>query len=240
MRIYRAFSPQVGATSLMLEGDEAQHLGRVLRAKPGDTVDLFDGQGAACRYRVDRVERRAVHLTRAGEAPPDVALPCALRVAVAPPKGKRAQRLVEGLTELGVTELRFLSSARTQAKLPEPEQVRRWALEACKQCGRNRVPTTGPALSLPELRAAAGEARLLVGDPRQAQPLGLAAIRPEATWVVVGPEGGLSAEELASLRDQGGTPVRLGPAVLRVETAALGLVAALVAQWEASGEAHAE
>ena len=230
MRTHRAFSDTVGLPELTLEGDEARHLGRVLRVRPGDAVEVFDGQGGAGRYAVVEVARRTVTLTRSGDAPPGPRLPAPLHVAVAAPKGKRAQRLVEGLTELGVDSVRWLDCARSQGKQADPEQVRRWALEACKQCRRNHLPEVGPPLAIDALGP---DGRCLIGAPGDAQPIAAAVAAPEPTWLVIGPEGGLTDDEVAALRDRGATPVRLGPAILRVETAALGLTAAVIAQWEA-------
>ena len=130
-----------------------------------------------------------------------------------------------------MTELRWLDAARSQSKQPAPELIRRWALEACKQCRRNDLPQVGPPLAPADLVL---EGRCLIGEPGDARPLAHVVTAPEPTWLVVGPEGGLSEEEVGLLRERGATPVRLGAGILRIETAALGLAAALIAQWEAA------
>ncbi len=242
MRVPRFFCPGLptapGAEAI-LEGEEAHHLARALRLRPGAEVELFDGVGGSARCRLTAVERRratAEVLERTDRPPP---LPFALTCAVAPPKGKRAHRLVEALTELGATRLVPLVTERSQNKLPAGDQAERWALEAAKQCHRDALLQVAPATDLDGLIALArggssGRGTLaLLADPRGAPPLRevLPPAAPAAVLIAVGPEGGFSETERHRLQEAGFAAARLGRTVLRVETAAAAVAAAVVAAW---------
>ncbi len=242
MRVPRVFGsalPAAPGAPYVLDGPEAVHLTRVLRIRPGDRFEAFDGAGGAGVFRVTGVERRGgVEAVLEARVARDRELGLAVTVAAAAPKGKRAQRLVEALVELGAAELLFWRPARAAATAPREDDIRRWALEAAKQCGRNRLPAVGPPLDLAGLAegaracvAAGGLA--LVLDTRAARPLRelLAGARPGRALVVVGPEGGLTPDEVAALRAAGAAPVGLGPAVLRIETAAAAALAGLALAW---------
>lgn len=237
MRVPRFHAPRQAlapGAQVALAGEEAHHLVRVLRLRAGDAVELFDGAGAACRGRVVEAGRReaVIALEERVDRPPPLAFE--LTCAVCPPKGKRAQRLVEELSELGVSGLAPLVLERSQNRLPSTEQIERWALEAAKQCQRDRLLEALPPLDLAGLVAAAGAHDLaLLADPHQAPPLreALPAAPPARVLLAIGPEGGFTPGELERLRAAGLHPVRLGRTVLRIETAAAALVAALVAAW---------
>ena len=236
MRLFRAHVPTLPAVGerVLLDGDEAAHLGRVLRVRPGAEVELFDGQGQARLARVVEARRGQVELTIEGPGRADPALPFELVLAVSPPKGKREHQLVEGLTELGVSALWPLLLRRTETRPARPEERLRWSLEAAKQCGRNRAMQAGPPLDLAGLLAAAPRHELrLLADTTEARPLreALQRARPASLLVAIGPEGGFDPEERGALREAGFVPVRLGPTVLRIETAALAVAAACVSAW---------
>lgn len=237
MRLLRVHAPHLPTSfpaRLHLAGDEAAHLTRVLRVRPGQEVELFDGDGVAVLARVIGVERRAVELECHARGREDPALPFALWLAVSPPKGKREHHLLEGLTELGVTGHWPLLLRRTEARPARPEEQLRWSLEAAKQCGRNRPLAAGAPLDLPALLGEAPRHTLcLLADTVEAAPLRevLSRPRPASVLVAVGPEGGFDPAERDALRAAGFVAARLGPTVLRIETAALALAAACVSAW---------
>lgn len=233
-RVHAVDLPQEPGATLRLEGPEAAHLGRVLRLGPGDEVEAFDGEGIAGRFVVEAVGKRTVDLRLVAVDAVDRELPLAITCAVAPPKGKRAQRLVEELTELGVAALAPLDLKRTSARAPDADEVTRWSLEAAKQCGRNRTLRPLPSLDLAGLLAIAREHDLaLLPDTRDAGPLRDALVRPRPARVLVtiGPEGGFAPEERDALRAAAFVPVTLGRSVLRIETAAAAVVAAIATAW---------
>jgi 16S rRNA (uracil1498-N3)-methyltransferase len=247
-RFFLATPPQGG--SAVLDGDEARHLARVLRARVGDVVTLFDGRGRAWQARVTRIARDTVELEAvepnavepnaveptavarfAGEPAPPRAGP-RLTLAVALPKGERQKWMVEKLTELGVARLVPLETARgvAEATASAAARLERQVIEACKQCGRDTLMEVAAGRPLDRVLAdlPAG-ARGVIAHPH-APPLEAAAVHAGATEVIalVGPEGGFTADELAAADRAGAVRVSLGPHILRVETAAIALAARLV------------
>jgi 16S rRNA (uracil1498-N3)-methyltransferase len=242
-RFFLATPPQGG--SAVLDGDEARHLARVLRARVGDVVTLFDGRGRAWQARVARIARAPVELEAvepnavepntvarfAGEPAPPPAGP-RLTLAVALPKGERQKWMVEKLTELGVARLVPLATARgvAEATASAAARLERQVIEACKQCGRDTLMEVVAGRPLDRVLAdlPAG-ARGVIAHPH-APPLDAAAVQAGATEVIalVGPEGGFTADELAAADRAGAVRVSLGPHILRVETAAIALAARLV------------
>ncbi len=226
-RFFVTTPPALGRA--VLAGDEARHLARVLRAKPGDMVTLFDGQGMAWPARVTTIGRSEVEL-EAGEpvVEPQHAGPI-LTLAVALPKGERQKWLVEKLTELGVARLVPLVTERGVAEATPAaiDRLKRGVIEACKQCGRNRLleisePTTVSGVVAAKPAHAIG----LVADPTGG-PL------PRTAWqtasevlALIGPEGGFTDAECTTALTVGFQAVSLGHHILRVETAAVALAAA--------------
>ena len=225
-------APPVGDRAV-LAGDEARHLARVLRAKVGDAVSLFDGTGREWPARVAMLGRDRVELV-AGEPGVDAAahgIPVTLAVAL--PKGDRQKWMVEKLTELGVTRLVPLETRRGVAEATASAQARleRVVIEACKQCGRNTLLEIAAGRPLDRLLADIPvDACVVIADPN-GRPLDAATPTPAAAAVIalVGPEGGFTAEELAAAEHAGAVRVSLGPHILRVETAAIALAARLIA-----------
>lgn len=210
----------------VLVGDEARHLARVMRARPGDRVELFDGRGTRWPAEVAAIGRDRVELSTA--APVSAPLPGgpALTVAVALPKGERQQWLAEKLTELGAASLLPLITVRGVAE-PGPAaraRLERTVLEACKQCRRDHfLAVLDPATVAGALAAMPSGSQLLLADPGGAA---LVADRTApAALVLVGPEGGFTPEEIAVALAAGAGRVSLSPHVLRVETAALAAAA---------------
>ncbi len=231
-RFHLATPPRDGTASL--EGDEARHLVRVLRAKVGDSVTLFDGRGQAWEASVASIGRERVSLAlgppRPAAAPPAVPV----TIAVALPKGDRQKWMVEKLTELGVSVLVPLVTSRGVAEATDSARSRleRGVIEACKQCGRDTLMAIGAAETIGTLLAGlpAGT-RAVIADPggvplEAALPTGHDATT--AVVVLVGPEGGFTPEEVATAEAAGCVRVSLGHHILRIETAAIAAAARLV------------
>ena len=224
---------QVVGSLAILEGDEARHLTRVMRAVVGDEVLLFDGSGAEFLARISTVRKAAVELTVLERRPTDRELPFELTLAVALPKGERQKWLIEKATELGVTRLVPLITERGVAQPVESAlaRLRRAVIEASKQCGRNRLMEIGEPAELlvpsPKSKVQRQESAVslrLIADP---SGIPLNAIERGASGVItaVGPEGGFTPAELAAAVDDGWQPVSLGKSILRVETAAVAIAA---------------
>ncbi len=224
-------TPITGETAA-LTGQEAQHLSKVMRAKVGDDLILFDGGGAEFTARVVKIGRSEVDVSVVERCEVDRELSFRLVVGVSLPKGDRQRWLVEKLVELGVTELVPLVTTRSVAQ-PNGnaiERLRRAVIEASKQCGRNRLMVIDEARTFDAFLTAAADAdtRLIAHPPDTNET--------PATWtapggdvlVAVGPEGGFTDDEIAHAVQQLWHKMSLGPRVLRTETAAIAMAAAII------------
>lgn len=227
----RFFSFQrIASERITLDGAEAHHLLHVMRAATGTSVTLFDDSGAEFSAVVETLRRAEVELRIVEKREINRELPFPLAVGVALPKGDRQKWLVEKLTELGVTALVPLVTEHgvAQPAAGALERLRRSVIEAAKQCGRNRLMqiakpqawgewVSGDALMVRRLVARPNGRPLTQRDLQQSLP----------TQVAIGPEGGLTEEEVAAAANAAWQSVNLGPRILRVETAAIALAAAI-------------
>lgn len=229
-RFYCPDLPREGR--FVLQGDEAHHLARVRRLGVDCIVEVFDGRGYATTAEVTAVGRDAVELRVVGEPLPDRTPMCRVTLATAVPKGERFDWLIEKATELGVARLVPLITERSVAdpRGAKLDRLRRLSIEASKQCGRSRLLDLAQPTSFARLIAESSEGVRLVADPH-----GLSAeLWPRAPLngtavLVIGPEGGFTPSELALARESGWTLARLGPTILRIETAGLAGTAILLA-----------
>ena len=220
----------------VLQDDQAHHLQRVMRAKPGDETILFDGSGAEFVAQVQSLSRGKVSLRIIERR--DVNRECSVEItlAVALPKGDRQRWLIEKAVELGVARLVPLVTARGVARPGDNvlERLRRAVVEASKQCGRNRLMEIAAAEPIETFLSAAPTRAVRIvahpgGSARVAEQIG-ALDQVKQALLVIGPEGGLSDAEIERSRQSGWQVVDLGPRILRVETAAVLLVAMLSAE----------
>ncbi len=220
---------------------EAHHALHVLRLRTGAAVELFDGRGGVADGRIADVSHRkvTVQIERAWTEPPFPGPRVHLAFAV--PKGSRADWLVEKATELGAASLRPTIFQRSVAgKEPLSAAKRgRWVghcVAAAKQAGLAHLPTVEDPAPLADMLARAAGTLVLVGDTiEEAVPVLEALARQRADQdilIIVGPEGGFAEAERASLRAAGAVAVRLGRSTLRIETAAVVLLAAVMASAE--------
>jgi 16S rRNA (uracil1498-N3)-methyltransferase len=213
----------------VLVGDEARHLARVMRCTVGDEVVVFDGSGTSWRARVASIGRDEVMLDMGEAVTASRLTRVPLTLAVALPKGERQKWLVEKLTELGVERLVPLATTRgvAEATPAAVERLSRGVIEACKQCGRDGLMQIGGPKGVAEVVGDAGSGAVLLVADRDGAPLQEIATAGNLVVALVGPEGGFTTEELATIEAAGGRRVSLGPHVLRVETAAIALAARL-------------
>jgi 16S rRNA (uracil1498-N3)-methyltransferase len=211
-----------------LDGEAGHHLSRVRRLRSGESVTAADGEGCWRPYAVVRVRPGAVELHAQGAAVVEPQLEPRLVVAFALTKGTKPDLAVQKLTELGVDGITLLSTRRSVPRWGETrtdaalDRLRRIAREAAIQCRRARLPALDGLHPVAELRGRPG---LVVADPAGGDLAGLAA-PPGGEWsLVVGPEGGFAPDEEAAL--ESAARLRLGPHVLRAETAALAGAAVL-------------
>jgi len=212
------------AGSVTLDGPEAYHLAAVCRARPGDAICLFNGDGAEYPATVTEIAKNRVELQVTGREEPVRENGFRLEIAAALPKSDRADVLIEKLTELGVTRFVPLETARSvvHPRATKIDRLRRAVIEASKQCGRNvLMQVDGLSKWADYLARDELPARRVVahpGGPSWQRHTGDIAI-------AIGPEGGFSDEEIGAALAAGWQTVGLGPRILRVETAAIALAA---------------
>jgi 16S rRNA (uracil1498-N3)-methyltransferase len=218
-----------------LDDDAGHHLSRVRRVRAGETLTAADGDGRWRPYAVVGVRPGVIELHAQGAPVAEPQLEPRLVVAFALTKGTKPDLAVQKLTELGVDGVTLLSSRRSVPRWSGSRadaaltRLRRIAREAAAQCRRARVPEIEGVLPVAELH---GHPGLVVADPAGEEVARVPA-PPGGEWVlVVGPEGGFDPDEAAALRSpaehrEGPARLRLGPHVLRAETAAIAGAAVL-------------
>ena len=236
IRIHVDHPLTVGET-LPLPPQAAEHVARVLRLVAGDAVVLFNGDGFDYPSRLLAADRRRV-CARVEERRPAQAAesPLALTLAQGIARGEKMDLIVQKATELGVTRIVPLLTERCEVRLDEQRASRRlvhWrevAAAACEQCGRATLPVIEPAQALSAWLAGlrADDACRLALLPEGGQSVRELA-SPRAAILVVGPEGGFGARDTVTLQQAGFGALRLGPRILRTETAGLAALAALQA-----------
>lgn len=221
MRIPR-FPVEAIRNEVLLEKKDSRHARDVLRLAPGDRAVLFDGTGSEALCEVVSIDR-GVRLRKVSERQVERELTVECVAAVSPPKGDRLAFLVRKLTELGTARFVPLRCERSVAGPGKAERLEKIAREAAKQCGRNIFPEISPEAEPGAFLARMAGERVFCGDPGAPRTFleALAGDRPRRVVYCVGPEGGFSPRELEALGQYGAVPVRLGPAILRVETAAI-------------------
>jgi 16S rRNA (uracil1498-N3)-methyltransferase len=226
-RFYSTAPLDIGES--ILAGPEAHHLAQVRRFAVGDSVILFNGDGREYRAEILAFAKRQVRLKVTGVAAPDRELGFPLHMAVALPKADRGDYLIEKLTELGVTDLTPIETARSivRSDTTKLEKLRRAVIEASKQCGRNVLMNVHPPCRLEEWCCSKNlGARKWIADPEAPMPAEV--MNSSGGFAVaVGPEGGFTKEEIAAAVASGFERIGLGPCILRVETAGVALAAML-------------
>lgn len=218
-----------------LPDEAAHHAAHVLRLRVGSDVRVFDGAGHEFEARVESLGRNRVSVAVGAAVSPRPESPLNLILALAPLKGDRMDFVIQKATELGVTALMPVITARTDAagrpaaSGARDERWRRIAAGAAEQCGRAVVPAISTFASLPGFLASPlPECRIVLletaGHPALRSTAGAAAI-----VALVGPAGGLAPEEVTAITAAGFLPRSLGARVLRAETAAIAAVTLLQA-----------
>jgi 16S rRNA (uracil1498-N3)-methyltransferase len=220
----RAYVPNsLRPGKLSIDGDEARHLARVRRSAVGDMVELFDGQGIAFKAFIVGLGRDRVDLEVLSEVIPDRVPVPTLTLATAIPKGDRVDWLVEKATEMGIDRIVPLVTTRSvvDPRSTKLERLRRTVIEACKQCGRNRLMTIEAPTPWAEFARRMPDATRILADPAGLNVAKLLETGPSDVCLAIGPEGGFTDDEIEHGRSVGWQAATLGPTVLRIETACL-------------------
>ncbi len=245
MRRVRVFTdqPLSPGHTVSLEAGPAQHVARVLRLAPGDPLILFNGDGCDYPAVLESVARRSVSARVTGREVVDNESPLAVHLVQGISRGERMDWVVQKAVELGVGRLSPVLTERSVVRLDADRRRRRlehWrgvVVAACEQCGRACLPHLDfpqPLMVwLAEGAAETGGAEVLrlFLDPEGAKGLGDFSVPPTSVCLVVGPEGGFSAEERSRLQKAGFEGVRMGPRILRTETAAVVALATVQMRW---------
>jgi len=231
-----ALAPEMIGETIALPEAAAHHATRVLRLAVGDALTLFGGTGGEYAATIARIDKRGAAVRIDGYAPVEREAALAITLAQAVAAGDAMDFAVRKATELGVTAIQPLVTARSAA-LPSGERGgkrhahwRQIAIAACEQCGRNRLPDVLAPQPLAEwLRGWHGAGIVFAPEAER----GLASLPPPAAPValLIGPEGGLAPDEVVAALRSGFAAARMGPRVLRAETATVAALSAVHALW---------
>jgi 16S rRNA (uracil1498-N3)-methyltransferase len=240
VRIPRFYLPDllsVGMT-VSLDDNAFAHAVRVLRLKPNAPLILFNGRGGAFAATLTEIGKRNAAAQITAVLPGEVESSLTIALAQGVSRGDNMDYTVQKAVELGVAVIQPLFTERGGVDLSGERlerKVQHWrgvVIGACEQCGRNQLPELREPLSLAGWleRAAEPGLRLLLDPVAES---GLRGLEPSSALItlLIGPEGGLSPAEISQAQRAGFSGVRLGPRILRTETAGVAALAALQALW---------
>ncbi len=235
MRLTRVYvdAPLASGMRVTLQGSAAGHLTRVLRLRVGEALTVFNGAGGEYAASIEHAHAGRVAVAIAELRAIERESPLTLTLAQGVSRGERMDLVVQKATELGASGLAPVLAERSVVRLTAQQAERRlnhWraiAIAACEQSGRNRLPAIASPVPLKDfLRTSDGSMRLLLSPAATATLADLPRL-VSAITVLIGPEGGLAEAEQEAAVAAGFKPVRLGPRVLRTETAAITALALL-------------
>jgi 16S rRNA (uracil1498-N3)-methyltransferase len=232
------------ADGVLLSGDEAHHFSKVMRGKVGDALILFDGTGKYAYGIAESIQKEGIRIRITETFADEVESPLRLTVAAALPKGDRQRFLIEKLAELGVARFVPVLMERSVARANDAviQRLKRYVIEAAKQCGRNvlmEITDEVPIDKLNDLFAAETMTKFLLhpvalGSVGQTTPQQILAgvshlagtpHLPEKIVVLAGPEGSFTDQEVEAALREGFRPLDLGKRILRTETACIAVAA---------------
>ena len=242
MRNPRLFTdqPLTPGDQVVLKGNVAQHLGRVLRSRSGAHIALFNGDGQEFAAQVLTVSKGEVSVDVGAAATPQTESPVYTTLGLCLSKGDRFDWAIQKATELGVGAIAPLQSERVDFSIPPDRMEKRiahWqqiAISACEQCGRVKVPSITPPQSLAvwvENVSAEQKWVLHCADNTDASASAMTPGTPRDAALLIGPEGGLTDQEFAAASAEGFQLLQLGPRVLRTETAPAAALSVLGVFW---------
>lgn len=236
MRVIRACvdAPLAVGARIALPEDAAGHLVRVLRLGVGDACVLFNGDGNDYDARIASISRKSVEADIGSARAAGNESPLRIVLVQGIARGEKMDWILQKATELGVAGIVPVHGERGEVRLDgerAQKRLRHWrsvVVSACEQSGRARKPEVAAPCGLAEALANLPATRLML-DPWAAQPLP-SNIIDNACALAIGPEGGWSTADMATLAAAGFAGARLGPRVLRTETAGIAAIAALQAR----------
>lgn len=234
MRNPRFYEPQqlTENANITLSDDATQHI-RVLRLSVGDNITLFNGQGGQALAQLSDVQKRTCQATILSFQATDNESPLHLHLGQVISRGDRMEFVIQKAVELGVNEVTPLISERCGVKLnaermaKKQQQWQKIAIAACEQSGRNIIPTIHETQTLAEWSACHIDCCKLTLHPRAKHSINTLPSDIKHVRLLIGPEGGLSDDEISLTESLNFTETLLGPRILRTETAALTAITAL-------------
>ncbi|MBK1882908.1 16S rRNA (uracil(1498)-N(3))-methyltransferase [Luteolibacter pohnpeiensis] len=218
----------------ILTGDEARHASQVLRLKPGKEIVVFDGKGRRAAAEITQISRDKVSLSM-GETLASPVLSPAITLLQAIPKGKNMELIVQKAVELGVSTIIPVITQNTvvQPGDGKADKWRRIALEACKQCGQDTLPTISEPKTFNNCldhNDSCNSLKIIASLQKNSEPLKKilrVSERMKEVSLLIGPEGDFTCPETEAALRAGFQPASLGDIVLRVETASLFCLSAI-------------
>lgn len=229
-------TPLVAHSEITLPEEVGHHLVRVLRSGIGTRFFLFNGEGGMHEAELVEAGKKSARARLLDFHAEDRQSPLHTHLGQVMSKGDRMDYAIQKATEMGVSEITPLTSERCELRLRGEERAdkklehwRRVAISACEQCGRNIPPLIHEPVALHDwLKSVQAGLRLVLAP---AVSGGLPATTPDSVALLIGPEGGLSENEIAQAMQAGFQTWQLGPRVLRTETAPVAALAVLQARY---------
>ncbi|MBC8947687.1 16S rRNA (uracil(1498)-N(3))-methyltransferase [Xenorhabdus sp. TS4] len=235
MRIPRIYHPELLSTGaeIYLSDDAANHVGRVLRMSNGQALQLFDGSNQAFDAIITEASKKTIKVSIIDGKLSNHESPLNLHLGQVMSRGEKMEFTIQKSVELGVNTITPLLSERCGVKLDTErleKKLQQWkkiVISACEQCGRNRIPEIRPVMPLESWCAENDGSLKLNLHPRASHSINTLSLPVEKVRLLIGPEGGLSAEEIEMTAKYQFTDILLGPRILRTETTALTAITAL-------------
>lgn len=238
MRIPRIYTqqPLQENTAIGLEPQASQHLSKVLRMSEGAEVTLFNGQGGEYSATISQLAKKQLTVEVGEKNSHDKQSPLDIHLGIAISKGDRMDWVMQKATEIGITKVSPLYTERTEVKLKGDRAKKKsdhWQqviISACEQSGRNQLMLLEQPLSLSEWLASTQADKKFVLHHRSDNGLN-SVEKPTSVALLIGPEGGLSNDEITQAQRHDFSALTLGPRVLRTETAPIAAASILQYIW---------
>ncbi|MGV6806848.1 MAG: 16S rRNA (uracil(1498)-N(3))-methyltransferase [bacterium] len=248
MRLTRIYTNQALSENSEMSLDQAatRHLINVLRLPNGAALTVFNGHGGEYSATLSGVDGKRAHIRIEAFDPVDRESPLSVHLGIGISRGERMDWVIQKATELGVSRITPLFTERTEVKLKpdrEDKKLSHWrqiSISACEQCGRNRIPVIDPPQKLANWLSVEADLKLVLHHRSEKSISELQPLKPTSVCLLIGSEGGLSADEIAAATDSDFMPLTLGPRIMRTETAPLATISILQSIWGDMGvlQAH--
>lgn len=238
MRIPRIYvdTPITANSTLNLDGATAHYLLKVLRMETGRELILFNGQGGEYSAVIESASKKNLTCSITHHCEREAESPLHTELAIGVSRGERMDWVLQKAAELGANRIVPIFAERTEVKLKGErleKKMQHWQqilISACEQCTRNTLPELQPASSLSDyLKSSHAEQKFVLHHRTEKQLRDLA--KPQSAALLIGPEGGLTEDEIQLAESQGFSPLALGPRVLRTETAPIAALSVLQFVW---------